>query len=158
MLVALGPGSTSYVVDLPAAPADVRSDVADTLDELFAALGIGLALLGAVVVVSTIGSRLRSRKGEIGLRRTYGARRGHLVGQILVETVVVALLGAVIGAAVGLVAVIAVAAWADWSAALGVVYPLVTIGAAVALALVTAAVATLRATRDEPAAAIRTMG
>ncbi len=157
-LVALGPGSTSYVVDSPAPPADVRDDVADTLDELFAALGVGLAILGALVVVAVIGSRPRARRGEIGLRRAYGARRRHLVGQVLLEALVLALLGAVIGAAVGLVAVVVVAAWAGWSAALGVVYPLVTIGAALLLAVLVAVVATLRETRGEPATAIRSMG
>lgn len=157
-LVALGPGSTSFVVDSPAVPADVRDEVADTLDGLFAALGIGLAILGALIVGVTVGSRLRARRAEIGLRRVYGARRGHLVTQFVIEVAVLVLLGAVIGVGAGLVAVVAIAAGFGWSAALGVVYPLVTLGAAVVLAVVVAVVATLWITRAEPAVAVRSMG
>ena len=157
-LVALGPGSTSFVVDAPTTAVDVRTEVDDTLDELFVALGIALAAIAAVVVVVTLSVRIRARRAEIGLRRSFGARRGQLVTQLVVESGVLAAVGALIGAAVGMSTVLGIAAWADWSAALGVVYPLAAIAAAIVLAVLVAIVATLRATRGEPADAVRSMG
>lgn len=157
-LVALGPGSTSFVVDAPTTAVEVRNEVADTLDELFVALGLALATIGVIVVIATVSVRIRARRAEIGLRRAFGARRGQLVAQVVIESTILAVVGALIGAATGMLTVVGVAAWSDWSAALGVVYPLVATAVTIVLAILAAIVATLHLTRSEPDAAVRSLG
>lgn len=68
-----------------------------------------MALLAAIVVVTnTVLVSVTTRTREIGVRRALGATRRQIMGEVLAEAVVVALLGGTVGAAVaaGLIAVL----------------------------------------------------
>ena len=56
-----------------------------------------LLLLPALNLVTMNVSRLRERAAEIGVRKAFGATAGALAGQFLVETLVLTLLGGVVG-------------------------------------------------------------
>lgn len=58
-----------------------------------------LLLLPALNLVTMNVSRLRERAGEIGIRKAFGATAGALAGQFLLETLVLTLLGGVVGLA-----------------------------------------------------------
>ena len=58
-----------------------------------------LLLLPALNLVTMNVSRLRERAAEIGVRKAFGATAGALAGQFLVETLVLTLLGGVVGLA-----------------------------------------------------------
>ena len=61
-----------------------------------AAVGL-LLLLPALNLVTMNVSRLRERAAEIGVRKAFGATAGALAGQFMVETLVLTLLGGVLG-------------------------------------------------------------
>ncbi len=68
-----------------------------------------MALLAAIVVVTnTVLVSVTTRTREIGVRRALGATRRQIMGEVLAEAVVVALIGGVVGAAAaaGLVALL----------------------------------------------------
>ena len=61
--------------------------------------GISLIILVAVtlIVANTVAMSARERVTEISVMRTLGFRRGHILGFILSESVLMALLGGVLG-------------------------------------------------------------
>lgn len=69
--------------------------------QLFRGLSTGavalLLLLPALNLISMNVSRMRERASEIGIRKAFGATAGTLAGQFLVETVVLTLLGGLLG-------------------------------------------------------------
>ena len=55
------------------------------------------------------------RRGEIGLRRALGATRGHVAGQFVVESLLLATIGGVAGMAIGAAITIGVADQRHWT-------------------------------------------
>lgn len=60
-------------------------------------LALLFMLLPAINLVNMNISRIYERVSEIGVRKAFGASTGHLVGQFIVENIVLALLGGTIG-------------------------------------------------------------
>jgi len=71
---------------------------------LFGSVGLLILLIAGVNYVNLAVSQVDRRTGEVGLRRTMGARRRQVVGQFLVETMLLTL--AAFGLGVALVAVV----------------------------------------------------
>ncbi|MDR0744237.1 MAG: ABC transporter permease [Tannerella sp.] len=56
-----------------------------------------LLLIPAINLISVVMSSVKKRKGEIGLRKAFGATKGTIVRQILFENMALAMIGAMIG-------------------------------------------------------------
>jgi putative ABC transport system permease protein len=150
----------------PAAPQDVsvsdptdaltaRADAAAAFQGLFLALGgVGL-LVGGVGIANVMIVGVLERRGEIGLRRALGARRGHVGLQFLAESALLATTGGLAGALLGAFATTVYASARGWRATI----PVPALGAAVVVALAVGALAgiypALRAARLSPAEALR---
>jgi putative ABC transport system permease protein len=63
--------------------------------------GISL-LVGGIGIMNIMLASVTERTREIGIRRAIGAKRGQIIGQFLIETVVLSTVGGLIGVAVGL--------------------------------------------------------
>jgi putative ABC transport system permease protein len=97
------------------------------------------------------------RRSEIGLRRALGATRGHIRAQFLSESILLSLLGGVVGIFAGIAATAVYATTQRWS----VVVPVQAWTGGLAAALVIGAVAgllpALRAARLSPTEALWSM-
>jgi len=102
-------GSTGRRYDTVSLQADGVREIRPTLLALFAGVGI-LLLVTCVNVAGLLAARAAARRQEIALRIALGAGRMRLFRQCLVEGVVLAALGAVVGVAVAWAALTALVA------------------------------------------------
>jgi len=79
-------------------------------------LGVGAVALvvGGVGVANTMVISVLERRGEIGLRRSLGATRGHIRLQFLMESFLLAMIGGIAGVIIGVAATTGYAAAQAW--------------------------------------------
>ena len=99
-----------------------------------AVAGISL-LVGGIGIMNIMLASVMERKSEIGLLRAIGARETDVVRQFLVETSVIATIGAGLGVLLGIVLAYTIAAFASWAVAwsLGVILMAVVVCIAIAV-------------------------
>jgi putative ABC transport system permease protein len=141
-----------------AAPPDLahlQHTVTTNLNSLFLALaGISL-VVGAVGIANTTLVAVLERAGEIGLRRALGARPRHVGIQFLAESTALGLFGGLVGASLGVAAVLAVTVEHRWTALLD---PRIVLAAPIAggvIGLLAGIYPALRASAMEPVEALR---
>jgi putative ABC transport system permease protein len=114
--VALSPNDPDAVqVNAPPDPAQLRTGVADDVSGLLLILGLVSLVVGALGIANVTLVTVLERTAEIGLRRALGARRRHIAAQFLIESTAVGLLGGVVGASTGIVAVVVISVARDWT-------------------------------------------
>ena len=139
----------------PASPAQLQHSVTASLNTLFLALAGIAVIVGMIGIANTTLVAVLERVGEIGLRRALGARPVHIAAQFLAESTALGLFGGLIGASIGVVAVLAVTIYHSWTALLD---PRVVLAAPVAgavIGLLAGLYPALRAGTVEPADALR---
>jgi putative ABC transport system permease protein len=94
-------GSEDFTITTQDQMLDVLGSVLDTLTAVVAALG-GISLaVGGIGILTIMTIAVRERRREIGLLRALGAGRGQILSLFLLEAVLLALLGGVLGLLVG---------------------------------------------------------
>ena len=137
-------------------PQRVRDAVQSDLNVMFLLLGglsliVGAIGIGNITLVSVI-----ERTGEIGLRRAIGATRQHIAIQFLLESTSLGVIGGILGASLGILAVVAVSAYQVWTPVLDPVAPFLAPLVGGAIGLVSGTYPAIRAARLEPVEAFRT--
>jgi putative ABC transport system permease protein len=135
--------------------AGLQHNVSTSLNSLFLTLA-GIALVvGAVGIANTTLVAVLERAGEIGLRRALGARPRHIGIQFLAESTALGLFGGLVGASLGVVAILAITIYRHWTALLDprIVLAAPAVGAVVGL--LAGLYPALRASVLEPADALR---
>ena len=154
--LALNPTNPAELkVTAPPEPRRVRAGVQNDLNTLFLLLGGVSLFIGAVGIANVTLVSVLERVGEIGLRRSLGAARRHIAGQFLLESTTLGLLGGVLGAALGTLVVVIVAASKTWTP---VLEPWVPLGAPLLggiVGLLSGIYPSARAARMEPVEALR---
>jgi putative ABC transport system permease protein len=141
-------------------PSDVltaRAAAAGAFDSLFLGLGIVALIVGAVGVANIMIISVLERRSEIGLRRALGATKGQVRTQFLAESILLALIGGVVGVLAGIAATAVYASSKSWA----VVIPVEAWSGGIASAILIGAFAGLmpavRASRMPPTVALRTV-
>jgi putative ABC transport system permease protein len=94
-------GADDFTVTSQEATLDAATEVSDTLTVFLGGIaGISLAV-GGIGIMNIMLTTVTERTHEIGLRKAVGAKRRDILLQFLVESVVLSLLGGLIGAALG---------------------------------------------------------
>jgi macrolide transport system ATP-binding/permease protein len=142
-------------IAFPPEPQRVRDAVQNDLNVMFLLLGglsliVGAIGIGNITLVSVI-----ERTGEIGLRRSIGATRGHIAAQFLLESSSLGIIGGIIGASLGVLTVVVVSAYQVWTPVLDPAAPFVAPLVGGLIGLVSGTYPALRAARLEPVEAFR---
>ena len=140
-------------------PSDVltaRAAAAGAFDSLFLGLGVVALIVGAVGVANIMIISVLERRSEIGLRRALGATRAQVRTQFLAESILLAVIGGVVGVLAGAAATAVYASSQGWA----IVIPPEAWSGGIASALVIGALAgvmpAVRASRMSPTTALRT--
>ena len=141
-------------------PSDVltaRAAAAGAFDSLFLGLGVVALIVGAVGVANIMIISVLERRSEIGLRRALGATKGQIRTQFLAESILLAVIGGVVGVLAGAAATAVYASSKGWA----VVIPVEAWSGGIASAILIGAFAGLlpavRASRMPPTVALRTV-
>jgi putative ABC transport system permease protein len=118
--------------------------------------GISL-LVGGIGIMNIMLVSVSERTQEIGLRKAVGARSGDVLLQFLVESLVLASIGGLIGSALGLSAVTAVARFTPLPAAIDLSSVLVTVAVSGSIGLIFGVVPARRAAQLDPIVALRSL-
>ncbi|SDG50974.1 ABC transporter permease [Klenkia brasiliensis] len=154
--LALAPDAPETVeVNAPSARSQLGRAVQADVNGVFVILSVVVLLAGGVGIANVTMLSVVERIGEIGLRRAVGATRRQIAGQFMAESVVIGLLGGLIGAAVGVLAVVGISVARGWSP---VVDPWTALGGTLlgaVLGLAAGGLPARRAARVEPVEALR---
>jgi putative ABC transport system permease protein len=141
-------------------PSDVltaRAAAAGAFDSLFLGLGVVALIVGAVGVANIMIISVLERRSEIGLRRALGATKAQIRTQFLAESILLAVIGGVVGVLAGAAATAVYASSKGWA----IVIPVEAWSGGIASAILIGAFAGLmpavRASRMPPTVALRTV-
>ena len=144
-------------VSQPSDALTARAAAAGAFDSLFLGLGVVALIVGAVGVANIMIISVLERRSEIGLRRALGATRGQVRTQFLAESMLLAVIGGVVGVLAGAAATAVYADSKNWT----VVIPVEAWSGGIASAILIGALAGLapavRASRMPPTVALRTV-
>ena len=141
-------------------PSDVltaRAAAAGAFDSLFLGLGVVVLIVGAVGVANIMIISVLERRSEIGLRRALGATRGQIRTQFLAESILLAMIGGVIGVLAGAGATAVYASWKGWAIVIPVEAWVGGIASAILIGALAGLIPAIQASRLPPTVALRTV-
>ncbi len=139
----------------PPSPKGVKSDVQNDVNSLFLVLGAVSLIVGGIGIANVTLVSVLERTGEIGLRRALGATRRHIATQFIAESTALGLLAGILGACLGVMAIVAVSASRQWTPVLQTWLPAAAPVLGALIGLLAGTYPALKASSIEPIAALR---
>jgi putative ABC transport system permease protein len=141
-------------------PSDIltaRAAAAGAFNSLFIGLGVVALIVGAVGVANIMIISVLERRSEIGLRRALGARTNQIRTQFLAESILLAVIGGVVGVLAGAAATAVYASSKGWAVVIPIEAWLGGIASAILIGALAGLMPAVRASRMPPSVALRTV-
>lgn len=147
------PGRIGVLV--PPEPAALRGQVQGSLDSLaYGAAALSL-LIGGIGIMNSMLNAVSQRAGEIGLRRSMGAGKRHIIAQFLLEGALLGAIGSIVGLLVGEFVLLGLS-WANgWSPVLSRTLLLIAPLAGLVIGVLASLYPALRAASIKPSETLR---
>ena len=116
--------------------------------------GVIALLVGGIGVANTMIISVLERRREIGLRRSLGAMRGHILVQFMTEALLLASLGGALGCVIGIGVTAGMSAANGWPFSLPVIAVVGGLGVTIAIGALAGVYPAVRASRTPPTAAL----
>jgi putative ABC transport system permease protein len=142
-------------VSRPSDALDARRAADEALTNLLIGLGAVALLVAGVAIANIMVISVLERRMEIGVRRAIGATRGHIRLQFLIESMLLAGIGGILGIALGAAITVGYAASRDLTVAVPPQGLALSVLAALAIGAVAGLYPAIRASRIPPAEAVR---
>ena len=150
------PAPSEVNVSRPSDALVARAQAKGALNSLFLGLGAISLLVGAVGVGNIMLIGVLERRTEIGLRRALGATKGQILLQFLFEAIFLAVLGGLMGVAIGTSATAVYASLKGWAIVVPTIALASGLGAAVLIGAIAGLLPAMRAARMSPTEALTT--
>ena len=150
-----GDAADDFTISNPADVLVAEESSAVIFGALLAAIASISLVVGGISIMNIMLVSVTERTREIGLRMALGARRRDIRNQFLIESVLLALAGGVIGTAVGALAAIGIAGLGDWPVLISPAAVLIACGFAGAVGIAFGLYPAWRASRLDPMVALR---
>jgi putative ABC transport system permease protein len=144
-------------VSQPSDALTARAAAAGAFNSLFLGLGVVALLVGAVGVANIMVISVLERRSEIGLRRALGATKSQIRNQFLSESILLAVIGGVVGVLAGAATTTAYASSKSWAVVIPVEAWLGGIASAILIGAFAGLMPAVRASRMPPTVALRTV-
>jgi putative ABC transport system permease protein len=145
------------LVGRPSDVLEARAAAETAYTSLFLGLGAVALLVGGVGIANVMVISVLERRSEIGLRRALGAAKRHISIQFLSESLLLAALGGLAGALIGMLVTAAYALSRDWAISIPAYAPTGGLIAALLIGGAAGLYPAVRAARLSPTEALRTV-
>jgi putative ABC transport system permease protein len=133
---------------------ETASAVSDTLTVMLAGIASISLIVGGIGIMNIMLVSVRERTREIGIRKSIGARNRDILAQFLVESVVLSLVGGIVGVLFGLIATLAISSFAAWDVSVQPATIAVAVGFSAAIGVIFGVWPARQAARLDPIAAL----
>ncbi|MDO4259818.1 MAG: ATP-binding cassette domain-containing protein [Actinomycetaceae bacterium] len=144
----------SVAVDVPPDPRTLRGEIEDSLNAVLLTLSAVALLTAVLMMTNSMSASVFERTGEFGLRRAIGARRIHIRALVIMESLIVGLIGGIIGAYISVLAILGVTIARSWQPVLDTTLIPIGIAGGVCVGMLGGVIALRRAARIEPSDAL----
>lgn len=144
-------------VSKPSDALTARAAAAGAFDSLFLGLGAVALVVGAVGVANIMIIAVLERRSEIGLRRALGATKAQIRTQFFTESILLAIIGGIVGVLTGVAATALYATLKGWTIVIPTQAWTGGIGCAILIGALAGILPAIRASRMPPTVALRTV-